>query len=80
MEGPPCLVLKAISHLYAGISLIPRTQIVHVWRAWYLFSCDHDVIEIGPEFLEQKGKVLHVIQQHLRSVFSMYDILSLIAR
>ena len=45
-------------------SLVPRlpgTQNVHVWRAWYLFSCDHDVIKIGPEFLQQKGNVLLII-------------------
>ena len=33
---------------------------VYTGTAWYLFSCDHDVIKIGPEFLEQKGNVLHV--------------------
>ena len=35
---------SGMEHVYAG-------------RAWYLFPCDHDVIEIGPEFLEQKGNV-----------------------
>ena len=60
-------------------NLIPRllgTQSVHVWRAWYPFSRDHDVVVIGPEFLEQKG---NVIQQTLRSMLSVYDIRSLIA-
>ena len=32
-------------------------EVVQVWKAWYLFSCDHDIIEIGPEFVEQKGKL-----------------------
>ena len=46
----------------------------HTWRAWYIFSRDHDVIKIGPEFLEQKGNVLRVIQPTLRSTLSVYDI------
>ena len=29
-------------------------------KAWYPISRDHDVIERGPEFLEQKGNILHV--------------------
>ena len=64
-------------------SLIPRllgTQNVHVWRAWYLFSRDHDVIKIRPEFLEQKGDVLPVIQPTLHSTLSVYDIHSPAAR
>ena len=38
-------------------SLVPRlsgTRILHVWRTWYIFSCDHDVTKLGTEFLEQK--------------------------
>ena len=49
-------------------------------RAWYLFSRDHDVIKIGPEFLEQKGNVLCVIQPALRSTLGVYDIHLAIAR
>ena len=30
---------------------------VYMGRAWYLFSCNHDVIKIGPKFLEQKGNI-----------------------
>ena len=33
----------------------PKLEDVYAGRAWYLFSRDHDVIKIGPEFLEQKG-------------------------
>ena len=46
-------------------SLIPRLsgmQNIHMWRVWYILSRDHDVIKIGPEFLEQKGNVLRIIQ------------------
>ena len=34
------------------------------------------VIKIGPEFLEQKGNVLSVIQLALRSTLGVYDIRS----
>ena len=44
---------------------------VHAWRAWYLFSCDHDIFEIGPEVF---GSVLRVIQPTLRSTLGVYDI------
>ena len=54
---------------------LPGIQNVHTWSAWYLFSCDHDVMEIGLEFLEQKGNVLCVIQPTLRSTLGVYDIL-----
>ena len=57
----------------------PGTRIVHAWRAWYIFTRDHDVIKIGPEFLEQKDNVLRIIQQTLCSMRSVYDIRSLIA-
>ena len=32
------------------------------------------VIKIGPEFSEQKGNILHVIQPALHSTLSVYDI------
>ena len=67
---------------YIVISLVPRlsgTRNVHAWRAWYIFSRDHDVIKIGPEILEQKGNVLRVIQPTLRSTLGVYDIRSPIA-
>ena len=63
-------------------SLVPRlsgTRIIHAWRAWYIFSRDHDVIKIGPEFLEKKGNVLCIIQPALRSTLGVYDICSPIA-
>ena len=47
---------------------------MYTWRAWCLFSRDHDIIKIGPEFLEQKGNVLCVIQPTLRSTLNLYDI------
>ena len=46
----------------------------HAWRAWYILSRDHDIIKIGPEFSEQKGNVLRIIQQTLCSMLGVYDI------
>ena len=63
--------------VYLSASLVPRLpgmRNVHAWRAWYLFSCDNDVIEIGPEFLEQKGNVLRIIQPTLHSMLGVCDI------
>ena len=34
----------------SNCSLVPGTWNVHAWRAWYLFSCDHDAIKIGLEY------------------------------
>ena len=67
-------------HDLASFPGTPEREYEYAWRAWYLFSRDHDVIEIGPEFLEQKGNVLHIIQPTLRSMLDMYDIRSPIAR
>ena len=35
--------------------LTPECEYVYTGRPWYLFSCEFYVIEIGQEFLEQKG-------------------------
>ena len=44
-------------------------------RAWYLLSREDDVIEIGTEFIEQKSKVLCIIQPPTLSLMvSVYDI------
>ena len=58
-------------------SSIPRlsgTRNVHVWRSWYISSCDHYVTKIELEFLEQKSNVLRIIQPALRSTLGVYDI------
>ena len=48
----------------------------------YLFSCEHDipVIKVGPEFLEQKGNVLCVVQPTMCSMLGVSDIQLPIAR
>ena len=59
---------------------LPGTQNDHAGRAWYLFSCHHDVIKTVPKFMEQKGSVLHIIQPTSRSTLGVYDIRPSIAR
>ena len=49
-------------------------------RAWYLFSHEHDIIETGPKFLEQKGNVWYIVQLTMRSTLVYYDICPPIAR
>ena len=44
---------------------------VKAGRAWYLFSCEHDVIGEEPE---QKGNNLHIIQPTLHLTLGLYDI------
>ena len=68
MESESSLVLKAPTLRNASI------EVVQAWRAWYFLSRDHDVIEIGPEFLEQTGNVLCVVQPTMHSMFGVYDI------
>ena len=69
-----------ISFRIASFSGSPEREYVYTGRAWYLFSHEHDVIEIGPEFLEQKGNVLSIVQPNMRSTLSVYDICSPTAR
>ena len=54
------------------VTRLPRMRNVQR-RAWYLFSHDHDVSKIGPEFLEQKGNVLRFIQRTLHSTLGVHD-------
>ena len=63
-----------------SVPRLPGMQNVHAWRAWYLFSRDHDVIEIRSEFLEQKGSILRIIQPTLCSKLDVYDMAPPIAR
>ena len=49
-------------------------------RAWYLFSHEHDIIETGPKFLEQKGNVWYIVQLTMCSTLVYYDICPPIAR
>ena len=51
----------------------PERKHAHTGKAWYLFSRSHDVIETGPQLLEQKSSNLHVVQQTLRSTLGMYS-------
>ena len=53
-------------------------EVMQAWRAWYFLSCDHGVIKIGPEFLEQKSNILHVVQPTMHSTLGVHDICPLI--
>ena len=50
-------------------SLVPRPQPAFrclqqgkVWRAWHLFSCEHDIIGKWRKFSEQTGSILCIVQ------------------
>ena len=62
------------STAYPRSQALRNAKYTRAWRAGYIFSRDHDVIKIGPQFLEQKGNVLGVIQPVLRSTLGVYDI------
>ena len=52
--------------VYPHFQASPARECVYMGRAWYLLSREHDVIEIGPEFSEQKGNVLRIVQPTMR--------------
>ena len=62
----------------------PKREHVYTGRAWYLFSCDHHIVEMGLTFLELKSNVLLLFNQLqcMHSMLNVYvhDICSLIAR
>ena len=65
---------------YSAFGLVPRlSQNANCTCVESLVSFlrKHDVIEIG---LKQKGNVLHVVQQTMRSTLGVYDIQPLITR
>ena len=69
----------------AGLGLVslpgsPERELYVHGEAGIFFSCDHDVIEIGPGFLEQKGNVLRIVQQTMHSTLGVYIIRPPIAR
>ena len=39
----------------------PALKYEYVGRAWYFFSCKHDVIGKGQEISEQKGNVVRAV-------------------
>ena len=65
---------------YLELSLVPRPrpafrclQYGKAWRAWYLFSREHDVIGKWQKFSEQTGCVSRIVQLTTRSTLSVYD-------
>ena len=62
------------------ISLVPRPrpafchlQYGKVWRAWYLFSREHDVIGKWRKFSERTDCVSSIVQPTTRSTLGVYD-------
>ena len=61
-------------------SLVPRPrpafhrlQYGKARRAWYLFSCEHDIIGKWQKFSEQTGCVLRIVQLTTRSTLGVYN-------
>ena len=55
-------------------SLVNKTRALKLCRhgdPGIFFSRDHGIIEIGPEFLERKGNVMHVVQPTVHSTFGV---------
>ena len=50
----------------------------HAGRVWYLFSCEHNVIKIGPQFLQQKTFCVLFNQLCVECSVHVYDIQLLI--
>lgn len=40
----------------------PESEYLYAERAWHLFSREHNVAKIGPEFFGQKGNILLAFQ------------------
>ena len=50
----------------------PSPEHKHTGRAWYPFSHDFHIIRKGPEFSEQKGNVLNVVQPSIHMSNAWY--------
>ena len=80
-------LLTCIDAMNSSGSLVPRPrpafrrlQYGKAWRAWYLFSREHDVIGKWRKVSEQTGCVSHISQLTTRSTLGVYDNRPLIAR
>ena len=63
---------------FPGSPLWNINMCMHAGRAWYLFSREHNVIKIGPEFLEQKTFCVLFNQLCVECLVHVYDIQLLI--
>ena len=71
--APVNLVHPQLYRMHAALSLVPGSPERERNKRGEPGIFSH-VIKIGPEFLEQKGNVLSVIQLALRSTLGVYDI------
>ena len=69
-----------LSRFVKFTSLVPRPrpafcrlQYGKAWRAWYLFSREHDVIGKWRKFPEQTGCVSSIVQPTTHSTLDVYD-------
>ena len=65
--------MKLETWSYGGLASFPGSPERELYTRGEPGIYSH-VIKIGPEFLEQKGNVLSVIQPALRSTLGVYDI------
>ena len=71
---------EQVNELWGQHSLVSRPrpafhclQYGKAWRAWYLFSREHDVIGKWEKFSEQTGCISHISQLTTRSTLGIYD-------
>ena len=80
------IVVMWINELISSVAAIAKTSLVprprpafrclqyrKVWRAWYLFSREHDVIGKWQKFSEQTGCISSIVQPTTRSTLGVYD-------
>ena len=75
-----CKYVHLVMFLFPDCSLVPRPrpafrrlQYGKAWRAWYLFSREHDVIGKWRKFSEQTGCILSIVQPTTHSTLGVYD-------
>ena len=68
--GEICIIIVISRELFSDIPA-PERKYLHAGRAWYLISCNHDVIDKGPEFSGQKANVLGIVQPSIRSTLGV---------
>ena len=68
-----CQVLVCIASFPGPTQLICCLQYRKVGRAWYLFSCEHDIIRKWRNFQKKTGSVLRIVQPTTRSTLGVYN-------
>ena len=79
-DPPHQLKSHSTTSIIASFPGSPTPEHKYVYQGEAGIFSHYDIIKIGPEFLKQKGNVLHVVQPTMRSTLSVYDIHPPIAR